>query len=330
MKLSKDSGNVYVDQNAHRTPTHSFDPFFKSLLTMNPNFDMGSVSLVSDRNSLRKLFGFACNHPNSNFRIDVDVVYNTMFFTRWEQNHMQIINGFFNSGYGHEFEKAFTKFHEDLANSSGHHRIVQYNLGGMKCLVRYEADAYFDDNASTSSLSLAKEYPMGQLNATDKDISTVFESLFLDSKGKGAISTPKKGVRVIQTGHLIAPSSIVEIKSRSKAIKMKEVIPQLWFSQTEHLFVGHHREGIIEQETTRYDMAAYFKAWETQHEEQLHKLLSLILRIKEAVQQTEGRRGVIIYDHAEKSRKIKVYGTDKKGLMVLLDVEKKCWNKQSS
>jgi hypothetical protein len=39
------------------------------------------------------------------------------------------------------------------------------------------------------------------------------------------------------------------------------------------------------------------------------------------------RERSIVYDHAEKSRGMRIYETDMKGLMVLLDGEKKFWDK---
>jgi hypothetical protein len=53
---------------------------------------------------------------------------------------VRIITGSLNSGYGHEFEKAFLKFEEELKDRSTHHRIIEYEIGGMKWVVRYEAD----------------------------------------------------------------------------------------------------------------------------------------------------------------------------------------------
>lgn len=242
---------------------------------MQPNFNMNSISLVTDRNNLRKLFNFACSHPDRSFRIDVDMVYNTMFFTRWEQKHVHLLTGYNNPGYGHAFEKAFTVFEEDLANSSGHHRIVQYNLGGMNCIVRFEADAYFNDCPGSIRNSPCNIPPAENLINTQNDISTTLKSLSLQSDRKGTL---KHKVKAIQSGRLVSPASVIEVKSRAKKVKMKDVIPQLWFSQTEHLFVGYHREGVIEQEITRYEMAAHFKAWETQHKEQLQRLVGLILK----------------------------------------------------
>jgi hypothetical protein len=103
-----------IDQVSHRTPSPPFEPFFKSLLTMHPNFNMKPISLVTDRNSLRKLLKFASGKFDRSWRIDVDMVEDTMLFTRWEVNAVQIITGSYNSGYGHEFEKAFTQFDREL------------------------------------------------------------------------------------------------------------------------------------------------------------------------------------------------------------------------
>lgn len=284
---------------------------------------MNPVSFVSNRNNLRKLFDFACNKADRSFRIDVDMIYDTMFFTRWEPSYMQLVNGYGDSGFGHEFEKAFTTLDENLVNSAGHHRIAQYNLGGMNCLVRFEADAYFDDSRGSNSLD--HNSPADTATIIDNSISVPFQSLSLKSSETEPESTAKDGVRIIRSGRLVPPASVIEVKSRSRKIRMADIIPQLWLSQTGHLFVGYHRQGLIEQEPKHYEMATYFRAWEIQHEKQLQRLLSLISRVREAVQGIDGRKGAIVYDHAEKSGKLRIYETDKIGLMALLGEEKKCW-----
>jgi hypothetical protein len=286
---------------------------------MHPNFYMSSISLVSNRNNLRKLFNFASNHLERSFRIDVQIVSDTMFFKRWEQGSL------YDSGYGHSFEKAFTTFDDDLENSYGHHRIAQYNLGGMNCIVSFKADAYFDESPDSTAQSPSSESPPENPDKTDNDLSATFTSLSLAPKENDTEHAPQKGVRVIQRGRLVSPASVIEVKSRRGLIKMNEVIPQLWFSQTEHLFVGYHRDGLVEEEVTHYEMAEHFKAWEIQNEEQLQKLVVLILKIREAVQGTKDRKCVIFYDHHEKPRRMWVYEADKDSCPELVDVEKKCW-----
>jgi hypothetical protein len=143
--IPKDDSIAFQDQNSNRVITPSFAPFFAALITMQPSYSLLPVALVTDRNSLRKLFDFVSGHPGEHWRNEAELVEGTLFLTRWEANSVRIITGSLNSGYGYEFEKAFLKFEEDLGDSSTHHRILEYEIGGMKWVVRYEADGYSND-----------------------------------------------------------------------------------------------------------------------------------------------------------------------------------------
>lgn len=128
-----------------------------------------------------------------------------MFFTRWEQSYIQLISGSLNPGYGHEFEKAFTVLDNDLADSASHHRIIQYNLGGMNCIVRFEADAYFEDCPSSNRHSSSGISPTEKPANTENDLNAVLETLSLKLQEKDTEFISKKGVRAIQRGHLVPP-----------------------------------------------------------------------------------------------------------------------------
>jgi len=84
-------------------------------------------------------------HPGEHWRIEAELVESTLFLTRWEANSVRIITGSLNSGYGHEFEKAFLKFEEELKDSSTHGRIIEYEIGGMEWVLRNDAHGYFDE-----------------------------------------------------------------------------------------------------------------------------------------------------------------------------------------
>jgi len=89
---------------------------------------MTSISLVADRNSLRKLFYFAAGHGRTTFRIEVELVHDTLFLSCWELKPVTKITGAMVQA-GYEFEKAFTALDQDLQGCLGHYRIIQYNLG---------------------------------------------------------------------------------------------------------------------------------------------------------------------------------------------------------
>lgn len=49
------------------------------------------------------------------------------------------------SGYGRNFEEAFTTEDLQLPQSEGHHRIIRYKFGGLNFVVRIEADDYYPE-----------------------------------------------------------------------------------------------------------------------------------------------------------------------------------------
>mmetsp|Transcript_15879 Transcript_15879/g.13306 ORF Transcript_15879/g.13306 Transcript_15879/m.13306 type:complete len:252 (-) Transcript_15879:35-790(-) len=93
-----------------------------------------SVDIVTDRNNLRKLVGFLIPKRGDSqgaFKIDVDVVDNTVVFTRTGSTKAQCF------GCGHHFEEAMTTDKEDGALR----RIVSFKLGTLSLVVRSEVDA---------------------------------------------------------------------------------------------------------------------------------------------------------------------------------------------
>jgi hypothetical protein len=280
-----------------------------------PSFKMTSISLVTDRNNLRKLFKFASGRVDRNFRIDVELIEDTLFFIRWELNVLDITRGSRNSGFGHGFENAFTTFGKGLADSLAHHRIVKYNLGGLACLVRFEADAYVEDAKDTERQSEPKA------DDSQPDLSSALESLSLSSVS----ISPQKGFTVLSRGRLIPPKSVLELKSRSKTVSMAQTIPQLYFSQTEKLFIGYHKQGVFTQTVEEFEMRERLDDWEADHQPELRRLLRLISKIREALQKTKNKKVVIVCDHKERPRKLRIYESRKNGSVADQGIRESCW-----
>ena len=130
-----------------RSPAAAVDPLLAPPPT---SYDMSSITLVTDCNSLRKFLTFASNRLEK-WRINVDMKNNTMFFNQWEEFRLMMINGHQDSGYGHAFEDCDTVREPTLEDSMHLERIVRYELGGLECLVRFEADAYMNADGSGAS-----------------------------------------------------------------------------------------------------------------------------------------------------------------------------------
>jgi hypothetical protein len=181
------------------------------------------------------------------------------FFDSLGEEPSPDLTGFFNSGYRHEFENAFLKFEEGLEDSSAHHRIQEYEICRMKWVVRFEADGYFENdspgNEDGGTTTVGVSQPLPEISATMTALSLETDPL------------PRvlEGVAVIQKGHLVSPKSIIEVKcTGQKGNHFRQKTLQCWFSQMKHLFVGHHKAGLVEK-VTRADMSSIFEDREKAH-----------------------------------------------------------------
>ena len=83
-RLKRDSGLIYIAQNAACHPESPLEPRFRALYTTCPSFDIRSTDVVTDRNNIRKLLSFI--DPSSTrdgleaFTINIEVRKNTAIF----------------------------------------------------------------------------------------------------------------------------------------------------------------------------------------------------------------------------------------------------------
>lgn len=186
---------------------------------------------------------------------------------------METIQGF--RGYGRNFEKAYT---ERSAGMNGHYRIVGYNFGGMRCVVRYETDAYI----------------------RSEGVDALSDTL-VDGLGGLSISEAEKtasGLTVVRSGKKadVPVSSLLEIKTRavSRVLDMTEVLPQLWISQTPKLAVGYYSKGVFNNVKAQ-DMTAEILWWEAASQGDLGRLAGLLSNVICAVRRSSNRQAVVEY-----------------------------------
>ncbi|KAL1893011.1 hypothetical protein Sste5346_006691 [Sporothrix stenoceras] len=317
-RVKKDSGLLYIAQNAARHPDSPLEPLFRALYTEKPSFDIKDVDVVTDRNNLRKLLSFV--NPTSTtygiepFTIEVEVLgKSTAVFCRSETATTEFVGPNDFHGYGHEFEKAYTT--DTTPGSTGHHRIITYKFGGLNFIVRYETDAYVADTAASTTAHT------GKTTTTDSDdLSGLLSSLSLKQHStppaKDATTIPGSKLRVTKQGEPVTQESTLEIKTRvaHRRLDFNGVAPQLWFSQTPKLVRAYHKGGIFQVPSVE-DVLSEVKKWEAANQQHLRKLAALIGRILQVVKAHGGRATI----RCEKGQehKLKVYSDDASGKKML-------------
>jgi hypothetical protein len=279
-RLKKDSGLIYIAQNAARHPESPLEPLFRALYITHPSFDIRSIDVVTDRNNIRKLLSFV--DPSSTrdgleaFTMNIEVTKDTAIFCRDEAKTLEYIEPHEFKGFGHEFEKAYTI--SQVKGSTGHHRIITYRFGDMSFIVRHETDGYVTTDTKTSS-SQAKDN-------TRNDLSSMLEALSLSPAS--SISSGSK-LMIKEGGYEIPLASTLEIKTRAlhKPLEMHEVVPQLWLSQTPNLVRAYHQKGIFQRPVVE-DVATIIKIWEERKQKDLRKLAALIRKIISLVKECGG------------------------------------------
>ena len=121
---------TYVDSNGHRLPQYPLLPIFVAADVLGCDghsaIHWGSVDVLTDRNSLRKLLSFAEDPKPNDFRIDLELAGNwTLLLGRWETRTVEHSTMM---GYNDSFERMVTASAPgcEKATLAGHHRVATY------------------------------------------------------------------------------------------------------------------------------------------------------------------------------------------------------------
>lgn len=281
--VEQDSGFQAADYNYVRKPYDPYAALFTALGVMNSGYQFGDVDILADRNNLRILLEFCQGKANGPLRLDVHMVYNTLiFFRKGDKFWRRQINGI-----GNNFEKNFTQPGHDMEDATSHYRAIQYPMGPLNVVVRFEADAYYDESSDSAS---------GDLNATETDAVT---GALLAERPHYDFRPP---VRFLQRGYIIPTAQMAELKTatyKEEGTSLVTCQDQLWFGRTTHLFTGIYKiegnKGKILR--LKYENAkARVNKWEERNQDALRKLVDLLSRIRAALKQQAGpiRSGVLV------------------------------------
>lgn len=260
----------FVDQNGYRMGKAScLLPIFRAVDIVaeenaDTSLDWGSIDIITDRNGLRKLMRWLQYSPGpekeplKQFRIDLQLGGNkTVLMNRWEKRTRENAEPP-RSGCGINFERESTTPTKGCDRSTGHHRIVQYNMGGLKMIVRCEVDACIPepapDSATTARPTTSRTTSAPATSSTVDALSDMLSGLDVSratSASTASAATQCADISVIRAGIQRPQSSMVELTTRSARwideFDWAEQYPQLLLTNIPHLFLAVHERGVFQR-----------------------------------------------------------------------------------
>lgn len=255
-ELDQDSGDYFRDPNAAHYPENPIEPAVRALLLQNPNFQIDKIKVFACASTMGSLLRFI-QKADKPFRFSVEMVGDTAFFVRRENSPTEKIPNV--RGYGHTFPANYCAWEDDVKGSSLHQRLICYNFGGLKCVVRYGSDGYLNTSGSK---------PIPPLDGYKAHQKSTF----------GARLNIKTG------GQQIPQELLFDLKTRSvKRIEhdtLGEELGRLWLTQTPKFILAHHKYGTF-NDIQVSDIQDNVKGWEANNQTSLCQLAILIRRIIE-------------------------------------------------
>ncbi|KAF2995558.1 hypothetical protein E8E13_003733 [Curvularia kusanoi] len=275
-RLKEDSGIYYRDPNAARSPEYPMAPAVQATLDAMEDKSI-DFDLFACGSTLGSLLRFTRGIDKA-FRFHVQVVGGTVFLIRQGNDPKELIEGV--RGFGHSFPEAYTTWPKEVKGSETHQRIVQYKLGDLQCLLRFECDGFFDDLSEANNLrrSVVKETYVQQS-----------EDALVQAFSGTAVSNPHTNntgaFSVVKAGKPVPQASIFDLKTRSgrhkKDINMDDITPLLWLKQVPNFIVAYHDgAGLFpDQDIHIKDVQSLTATFEKDNAEAIHSLVSLLQKI---------------------------------------------------
>ncbi|KAF8313259.1 hypothetical protein DL93DRAFT_2081345 [Clavulina sp. PMI_390] len=233
IQCTLDQGQSFIYQNAYRMPDSPLTPVVEAVRYYAPDFDLSSIDVVTDRNNLRKLIGWAQGSKDT-FRIDLQRAGNgTVLFIRWEDRNVEPAQ----RSYAKDFERKMTKPRYGLEQ---HHRIVTYDFAELNLLVRFELDAYVETESSVDD-------PLNVLISQTNSLS--LENSHGPPNSQSQDSQASNGLTIIPSENkdLVDQKDLIEMATRSVMNRANfnwlKKYPQLYLSETPTLLLAVHENG---------------------------------------------------------------------------------------
>ncbi|QSZ31398.1 hypothetical protein DSL72_000963 [Monilinia vaccinii-corymbosi] len=259
------------------------EPAVRSILALEPDFNLQAVDLVACGSTIGNLLRFAGSLERP-FRFDADLVGDTVFFIRKERSPKETIDNL--RGYGHTFPERYTTWDSDVGGSCSHQRIIEYDFADLHIVVRSECDGYIKQQGSRTP-------PTKRENA-QSSIDEAFAKLGVGSAA--AISdTSKLDIRM--QGVKRPQDQIFDLKTQRELsiFDMEEILPRIWVNQTPNVPLAYHKFGLFDKPQIS-NVKQKVLEWQERNATLLSKFHVLLKRIVEIVKDSDDHRVEVSWD----------------------------------
>jgi hypothetical protein len=244
---------------------------------MSPGFPTANVDVFGCGSTLGNLLRFARSEDKV-FRFEVEVIGNTVFFVRKENDPRETIDDV--HGYGHTFPDQYTTWESEVKGSESHQRLNQFDFGGLKCIIRFECDGYLRDSTGNKA-TISQDGPQ----AGAEDVVDALDGVTI-ARGISNLGEPL----TVQTGGSPpAQRDIFDLKTRSgkfkKDIDMTEIYPALWLKQFTNFIVAYHDGSGKFEDVRVQNISEDLREWEKANKAAIQRLAVLLKRIVDIARQ---------------------------------------------
>lgn len=266
-------------------PTSPLQPTIEAILHTNPSFNTRSVDILACSLTFEHLLRYFMHadpdhsdgsaHP---FRILVQAIGNTAFFLPRETEPRDLVPDQKLKGYGARFAEWCTAWGEGVTGSMSHQRVLDYEVGGLRCVVRFEADGYFGDEEMLGTGGFE-----GQ-KAADERLTTLSgygagdgERLFIVD---GGADVPQEALFDIETHSAFEAGQSLGSDYQRMA--------RLWVRQVSSCLVGFHHGGCFNRVQVQ-DVREEILDWQTARADKIGELTEFLKEVAAAARKKSGQ-----------------------------------------
>ncbi|KAG8530509.1 uncharacterized protein KY384_005012, partial [Bacidia gigantensis] len=295
--ITRDKGPRYVDENTDRNPGSPHEATVAAISATRADFDFHAVDIITDRRPLRQILRFLNGeyvHPEHGhttaFELGLELIGNTVLIRRIERTRDPLIQN--KKDYRRSFEGNYLKMPTYAAESTSHHRILRYNFGSLKLLVRYAADAYLNPK------------PTPPDDALD-DLVGILKAASLDRRQPSAKNAWLNRVSILKQGQKIPQAATLELSTRSdySEFDLQDRMPDFWLSQTHHFMLCGYKAAPCSKalfyNLQQTDLAPKITKWEQANKSLLQKLATLLKKVIGIIKTNGGGHWTISFSGEE-------------------------------